>query len=204
MKILCFLMALCLMASTLKAQTNTDAEFLFKIWLFTDRENSNGVYKNDSLFTAFSKTIDLKLEKSEYNLLGIEYQFYFLRLYDIKNNKFIDNVSYKRDLALDEIKNYTIPVNKYIGQYVIGLNPKTGMSYRLSGFNGNDFMGFLSDFKEAFKLKYNRRLSSKKFLKQYHVEGIDFKCLYEGLKVKEVNRDKYPCLIRCSDPVSIQ
>ena len=121
----------------------------------------------------------------------------------LRDNKFINNVSYSRAIASNEIKNYSIPVNKYIGQYVIAINPRTGRSYRLSGFNGNDFLGFLSDFKEEFKQKNKSRLSNKKFLKGYYVEGIDFNCLYKGLKAQEVDRYKYPCLIRCSDPVSI-
>jgi hypothetical protein len=191
------------LTSVLKAQSNTDANFLFKVWLFTDRENSKESSKSDSFFAAFSAITELKLDKIDCNLFGIDYQFYFLKLYDIKNNKFIDNVSYSRAIASNETKDYIIPVNKYIGQYVITINPRTGMSYRIMGFNGNDFLGFLSDFKEEFKRKNKNRLSNKKFLKKYYVEGIDFNCLYKGLKAKEVDRHKYPCLIRCSDPVSI-
>ncbi len=203
MKILCFLIMICSKPLVLNAQSNTDANFIFKVWLFTDREGSKEASKSDSLFTAFNAITELNLDKIDCDLLGINYQFYHLRLYDIKNNKFINNVSYSRAIASNEIKNYSIPVNKYIGQYVIAINPRTGRSYRLSGFNGNDFLGFLSDFKEEFKQKIKSRLSNKKFLKGYYVEGIDFNCLYKGLKAQEVDRHKYPCLIRCSDPVSI-
>jgi hypothetical protein len=193
----------CSITSGVKAQSNVDANFLFKMWLFSDRESNNEFSKSDSLFIAFSTATELKLDKIECDLFGISYHFYFLRLYDIKNNKFINNVSYSRTIASNEIKNFIIPVNKYIGQYVISVNPKTGRSYRLSGFNGNDFLGFLSDFKEVFNQKNKSRLSNKEFLKKYYVEGIDFNCLYRGLKAKKIDKKNYPCLIRCSDPVSI-
>jgi hypothetical protein len=203
MKLLFLLIIVSLITSNLKAQSNIDESFLFKMWLFADRDINKEVLKNDSIFSTFNDITELNLDKIECKLLGSEYQFVFLTLYNIKNNNFLDNVTYKRNLSSDEVKNYFIPVNKYIGQYVLAINSKTGMSYRLSGFNGNDFLGFLSDFKEAYKLKYKKGLSDKEFLKQYHIEGIDFCCLYEGLKAKEVDRDKYSCLKRCSDPISI-
>ena len=75
---------ICSKPSVLNAQSNTDANFLFKVWLFTDREGSKEASKSDSLFTAFNAITELNLDKIDYDLFGINYQFCHLRLYDIK------------------------------------------------------------------------------------------------------------------------
>lgn len=187
-----------------KAQSNMPATFLFKLWLYVDKKNGDGSLKNDSLFIDFNKVVELKLDTIEYNLYDLDFNFYFLKLYDLANNNFTRNLSYNRKISSSEIKDYFIPVGKFIGHYAIAVNSKTGKSYRLAGFNGNDFLGFLSDIKEEYKRKHYRPLSTKKFLNEFHIRGLDFNCLFEGLKSEELDREKYPCLIRCSDPIGIK
>jgi hypothetical protein len=50
------------------AQVKTDAQSIFKMWLFLDKENSDyrgidtSVSKNDSLYNAFRHLVNLKLD----------------------------------------------------------------------------------------------------------------------------------------------
>ena len=78
------------------------------------------------------------------------------------------------------------------------------MTYRLKGFNGNDFLSFLRDFKEIYKRKTDKAISSNKLIKKYKIPDVNFKCLYKGLRAKNIDIQKYPCLIRFSDPVQIE
>ena len=87
--------------------------------------------------------------------------------------------------------------------YVLALNPKTGISYCLSGFDVNDFLGFLSDFKASYFNDTGKKLKTSKFIKNYKVENLDFECLYKGLKTDGIDREKHPCLIRCSDRIKM-
>ena len=188
----------------LNAQKNVSAKFLFKMWLYIDRNNGEGGEKTDSLFKKFDQVVEINLDTVAYKLYDIDLHFYFLKLYDLNNNKFTRNLSYNRNVSSDELKNLVIPVGKFIQHYVIVISSKTGRSYRLSGFNGNDLLAFLSDFKEEYKAKHYTSLSTKKFLKEFHVPDLDFDCLFQGLKAKEIDRDKYPCLMQCSEPIGVR
>lgn len=184
--------------SLVHGQAVIDQQLLFKTWLFVDSEQP----KTDTLLHALIKSIDLSLTQAESNQFGIPISFYYLKVYDSKQNKVVaDAVTYKDDKP--PTHDFGIPVNKYIGQYVIALNKNTNKSYRLLGFNGNDFMMFLEDFKEEFYRKHGEKLSNKRFLNTYHVNDIDFHCVYEGLRSRDLDRNKYRCLIRCSDPIAI-
>ena len=181
-----------------QGQAEVDQQLLFKTWLFLDSEQS----KIDTLLKTLIKSIDLNISQVESSQFGIPISFYYLKVYDTKANKVMtDAVTYKD--GKEPTLEFGIPVNKYVGQFVLALNKTTNKSYRLIGFNGNDFMMFLEDFKEEFYKKRKERLSNKQFLKSYHVSDIDFNCLFDGLRGKDLDRTKYPCLIRCSDPITI-
>lgn len=77
--------------------------------------------------------------------------------------------------------------------YIIAVDKKSKMSFRLKGFLINDILPFSEYFYQS---------SSVNDLKDYEVEGLDLKCLLESLKNKTIipNRKKYPCLEICTDP----
>lgn len=185
------------------SQIKTDAVSVFKMQLFLDNKNvkfkeSEKSIKNDSLYKAFSDVVVLKLDtlniKGEYTLiksaLSPKYQFFQLKEH-----------SYKKELNEKELQMYWIFGDKICS---IAINQETGKSYRLLGFNTNDFMSFLSDFREDYKEKQGEKLSVKQFLKNYIVNKLDFNCLYKGLKNNEKDIRKYPCLVRASDPIWIK
>jgi hypothetical protein len=201
MKNITIVLIIYLILPRLSAQVKTDAVSIFKMQIFLDKKNADfrGMdstsVKGDSLYRSFCDVVELKLDTlkitGNYDLtksaLAPKYQFYRLLEY-----------SYNRKLNNNEQQFYWIFGR---GVSIIAINQKTGISYRLKGFNGNDFLGFLSDLKEEYKEANDEKLTTKQFLNSYKVESMDFQCLYEGLISSELDRNKYPCLKRESDPV---
>jgi len=200
-----FLLFFCALSfNNLNAQSKTDIESIFKMQLFLNRKNvqfrtmDSSIVKNDSLYKVFEEVTNLKIDtlKLENKITGDfeeEFQFFKLSIDEIRNN---------RKLINDEFQ--------YIGFgsgmcdfYILALNRKTGISYRLSGFDVNDFFGFLSDFKVSYFNSTGKKLKTSKFIKNYKVENLDFECLYKGLKIDGIDRKKYPCLMRCSDRIKM-
>lgn len=187
-----------------KAQSKNNIKDIFIMQLFLNKKNSNigntspSIIKNDSLFDVFKEILDIKIDTLKINnsLTGVlenEYKFFRLDEKNVNYNpKF--NLNEHRYLLLD------VMINTY---YVLAVNTKTGASYRLSGFDTNDFLGFLNDFKEEYLNSNFIKLKNSMFLKKFRVEYLDFKCLYEGLNSKKRDREKYECLKRCSDPLKI-
>lgn len=184
------------------SQIETDAVSTFKMQIFMDKKSvtfeSDISIKNDSLYNAFSDNIILKLDtlkiKGEYTLVesALSPQFKFFQLI---------GHSYKKKLSELELKLFWVFGDKIC---TIAINQETGKSYRLMGFNTNDFLSFYSDYKEEFEKKQEKNLKIKKFLKDYKVEKLDFECMYKGLKNIYIDRVKYPCLARASDPIWIE
>lgn len=186
------------------SQLRTEAVSIFKMNLFLDKKNSDFrgmnplVVKNDSLYKEFSNLIRLKLDTlkvyGDYNLINssVGHNLMFFKVSVGVNNK--NNITYVRELTSEESQFFGFFANVF-DTYVIAINQKNGKCYKLEGFGTNDFLGFLSDFKE----EYNGELSTKHFLKNYRVEGLDFECLYKGLKSKKRDIKKFPCLTRVSD-----
>lgn len=195
------------------AQLKIDAVSVFKIHLFINSkiEIIKGVDStiviNDSLYKAYSNAIDLKLDTLKVtgnweltkSVFSSQYQFYQLLAYDNQKKSYTQNIVYKRKLNSSEEHFMIIK-----GSCILAINQKTGLSYKLKGFNSNDFLNFLSDFKEAYKESTGNKLSTSEFLKNYKVDGLNFECLYLGLKQDKIDREKYPCLKRMSDPVWIR
>ena len=198
------------------AQLKTDPQSIFKMFLFLNRSNvsfrgmDKRVSKNDSLYKAFSEVTYLKLNKLkvlknrfEKQTAVPEFDYYELKMYDTAKKDYTNNVTYKRTLTSNEGQFFGV----YIGgcdEYIIAINRTTGDSYRLKGFNINDFLAFFVDFKEvytnqSYTEKGEEHLNIRKFLKNYQIEDLDFECLYDGLTSKEIDRDKYPCLKRVAD-----
>jgi hypothetical protein len=184
------------------SQDSIDVKSTFKMWLFLDMESvhllhkKEAVVKNDSLYSLFKESRDYlfdTLASKDFKYFG--YEFYSTML--------------SNSILLKDLKGDT---GQYLGlftgtmdTYILCVNKKTGKSYRLSGFNGNDFLNFLSDACEGFN-SYSISIAPiprNYILDNYHVDGLDFRCLYDGLRAKKMDRNKYRCLKRCSDPISI-
>ncbi|KAA5536541.1 hypothetical protein F0919_02415 [Taibaiella lutea] len=185
--------------NSLNAQKNTDPVSLFKMMLFLDKDNvvfrgmDTNVVKNDSLYDVFRDYYNISFDtlKPNNNLALRDYfQFYRLDIRKLKGNRKLQN-------------NEAQYIGIFTGtmqEYILAMNLETGICYRLQGFRGNDFLMFLTDFKDMYKEKEQKPLSNSTFLKKYNVDGLDFECLYKGLRAKDYDSEKYPCLKRCSDP----
>jgi hypothetical protein len=183
------------------SQQNTDGKFLFKMWFFVEHVNQHSRKEDDfpvkdsSLFSLFEAAINIKCDTLKSN--GFTSNYTFLSVAPLKNN------SSRNDSALTYSKTTqllyaSVPVNNCEG-YVLCVNTISGRSYRLQGFYGNDFFSFLQEVKEEYQKTFSKSLSTKSFLKNYYVEGMDFNCINKGLSSGEVYPKKYPCLKKCSD-----
>ena len=188
---------------TLKAQSSVDIEDIFKLQLFLDKKSSShsstkDLVKNDSLYQVFSNSIELYIDTLEVESKLYEFRdpFQYYKI-DLKN------VTQKLSSEDYEIQSLSLFYG-FNSICILAINPKTGLTYRLRGFNGNDYFTFLQDFKEIYKGQTGNTLSSNKLIKKYKLPEVDFKCLYKGLKANSRDTRKYPCLIRYSDPVRIE
>jgi hypothetical protein len=203
-----FFLLLCISAS---AQIKTDAQSIFKMLLFLNKHNSHyrgidtNLSKNDSLYNAFRHLVNLKLDTLKitrntftYQLNVPDFSFYELSIYNYSTGKFTNHLTHNREYSVADGQLFGVGINAF-GSYVIAINNETGTSYRLKGFFSNDFLEFLSDFKESYDQNGKDRLSTKQFLEGYKIEHVDFQCLYEGLTSEKADRTKYPCLLRGTD-----
>lgn len=76
--------------------------------------------------------------------------------------------------------------------YIIAIDKRDYKFYRIYGFVQNDLLQLLS----------NNTIGKQ--INSYSVGGIDIKCIYEGLREKKINYDKYPCLKFCGQVESIK
>jgi hypothetical protein len=188
-----FLVIIFFTTISLFSQSMTDAEDIFKMHLFLDKQNisrndiEKNVVKNDSLFNAFKKNciiiIDtLKIEAPKYLPLDGDFTFFMIK-----------NIDYKKDMTKSELWYLKVDFNLDY-KYIIAINKETGRSYCLSGFHKNDFFIFFSDLSKAYRFFNFKKLKISFFLKNYKVENLDFECLYKGLKKREIDKDRFPCL----------
>ncbi|MGF7076202.1 hypothetical protein [Mucilaginibacter sp. 3215] len=184
----------------LSAQQTTDAGFIFKTWLFLEHKNNKSRYateyavKDSALFDLFQNGLALKFDTLRMNGFGADYIFLAVS-FTKKAEPYKRSVVYK---APKEIGYISIAVDN-CQSYVICLNKSKGTSYRLSGFSGNDFLGFLHEFQGDYRASNGEGISVKEFLSRCTVATLDFACLYEGLTEKNKTGDIYPCLRSCSD-----
>ncbi|MGC4040334.1 MAG: hypothetical protein QM710_05990 [Flavobacterium sp.] len=195
----------CLCAFNLSAQSKNDVDYLVKMQLFLNKENvfsdklHPNIVKGDSLFHVFKDLIILKIDtlKVENGLAMLHSDDY--SFYRVKES----NIKYTKQLVKQEVNYFAINTELSDGEYIISINQNTGRLYRLAGFGTNDFMGFLTDFKDMYLNSNFKKLSTSKFFKNYIVQDLDFKCLYKGLRCGNSNSNKYPCLMKCNDPIRI-
>jgi hypothetical protein len=188
---------------------NINTESIFKMQIFMDsspyiyKENQN-VKRNDSIYSLFSDTYELKLNAlrtNHYYHYFDNFEFLELLIYDTNKGKFTDNVITRKEISND-IKPYSIGAGKG-NRYVLAVNVKNGKSYRVVGFNGNDFLELIRDFFEIYNFSATKRIESKQFIKNYEVDSLDLKCLFHGLISNNFDRTKFPCLTRVNDLIII-
>lgn len=178
------------------SQTIVDSNLKFKMLLFLNLHTQQGSYSD------FEKSFDLSLDTLklsgdiDYTELAFATKFEFYKIELKKSIRY--KIAYTKDSKFEGFP------QGYTDVYIIGVNMKNNRSYRLHGFDDNDFLAFLTDFLEEYNDDNIDKITVKKFLKNYKVEGLDFKCLYQGLKHAKIDREKYPCLKRVSDPVWIR
>lgn len=199
-----------------RAQSGTSIEDLFRLQLFLDKQNweryTEGVIKNDSLYQAFKESTQLNIDTlrviSKFDFPPLEQFRYFqidLRKKGMTQKKKLTELSAIQSLGFSA---------GFESVFILCINMETGVIYRLRGFNGNDFFSYLRDFAEVYNTytgHYRRmkKISNRKFFKNYQVSGLDFKCLYKGLISKKKFQNKYqysneyPCLRKCSEPTII-
>lgn len=163
---------------------------IFKMQLFLDKKinKDDNVVKDGSLYTEFVNKVDIKLDLLKSRGFNETIKFYYL---DADKNI---------SLKIDPYSNKDFFFQFHMGfytTYVLCVNIKNGKSYRILGFDGNDFLDFINDYTN------DKEISVKQFFKSCWVNGVDFECLYKGLKDREENRYKYPCLKRVSDPIVV-
>lgn len=77
-------------------------------------------------------------------------------------------------------------------EYILAINKGSLYTFKLKGYQLNDFNSFLNFL---VKNGYKKINGSKSFSKNYEVSGLDFDCLYSSLNVKSKNDfEKFPCL----------
>lgn len=185
------------------AQHSTNVQDIFKMMIFLNKENApigkDSSIKNDSLYRIFSQRIILKIDtlKVTNNLKDL-YNYKDLGFYSVNES----DIRYQGNLLGNDIN--FIGTNCGLTKlFIIAVDNKRGYSYRLAGFDTNDFFAFLYYFKEIYQNNNFKKLTTNAFLKNYQVESLDFYCLNKALRMKKIDRIKYPCLGRCNDPIQI-
>jgi hypothetical protein len=188
------------------AQKSTDVNSIFKMLLFLNKPNVHyekegplNAIKDDSLYLRFKDIVELTPEKlpASWELESFmedEYTFYKVDLAIASSKHYKMQLEYREEQILGLFHGtYTT--------YIIAIDDTRGKCYRITGFDQSDFLAFLMDFKELYDNKTSKSLSTNKFLKNFIVEGVDFSCLYDGLRENKRDTKKYPCLKRVNDPV---
>ena len=180
------------------SQENTDGSYLFKIWLFIEKMNvvtlNSNSYptKDSSLFNLFDKNIRILPDTIESK--GFPDRYIFLSL-GVKKTS-VNNSNRGSKIIRGDSASYFFFPNE-CDEYIICIDKVSGLSYRLKGFRGNDFFSLMMEIKRQYRALYKENLDDKDFFSLYKVEGLDFRCIYEGLKSFNFQSDKYECLKPC-------
>lgn len=180
-------------------QKGVDGDFIFKMQLFLEKANVVNIkgfeQKDQKLLSFFSNNIKLRLDTLQ--SYGFSGNYIFLGL-SMKNGVMYNDTIMKSDSSFllfieNDCSNYVLAVNKY-----------SGKSYRLKGFNGNDFFNLFIDINKQLERLNQKKITIKAFLKNYTVTSIDFECLYNAFKFGRYDKEKYPCLKGCEvEPTTI-
>ena len=180
----------------LKAQNNIDIDDIFKMQLFLDRKNimhssTFNITKNDSLYKEFKESLTLEIDtlKNVNNLSVFIDPFKYYKI----DLRFLYQKIPKSDSSVQSL---SLPLGMTT-ILIIAVNQNNGLTYRLKGFNGNDFFNYFRDVKSIYFKQIGISLSKNKFINKYSVENLDFRCLFKNI-------EDSPCLIKYSEPIRIE
>jgi len=181
------------------SQDSTDGKFIFKMWFYIEHVNQelrtvkNFPVKDSSLFSLYNNFLDLNFDTLKCE--GFNKNYIFLAVVSYKNDSLVKEnaIIYKKSGNLSYL---SIPIN-YCEGYVLCINKKSGRSYRLKGFIGNDFWDFLADVKEQYFTDNNMVLANKIFFKNYKTDSLDYECIYQGLISGNQDKKNNSCLRSC-------
>ncbi|MBR2262627.1 MAG: hypothetical protein IJ916_13130 [Paludibacteraceae bacterium] len=146
--------------------------FLMEPWIIKSQEEK---FDLQEFYNAFDFKIFEIGDDSWCKIMGLE-KYYVLDSFKVSNT----------DLIREEFLKDSV--------YIVAINGRK--VYRLKGFSCNDF-----PFLMKFYLEENEKYSVKEILQDlnrcYNTNSniyIDFECLYEAFRSKEINYDKFPCL----------
>ncbi|MEO6455731.1 MAG: hypothetical protein ABIN97_16745 [Ginsengibacter sp.] len=194
----CLIFSIICLHTTAFSQKSADGTFLFKTWFYIEHINDDSRYASDfpvkdsSVFSLFINNIILRLDTLSSN--GFSNDYVFLAVNLNRQTSVVDS-SIMYDMKTKFLKYIVIPA--FCNRYVLCVNKINGMSYRIQGFAGNDFLILMKDIKEEFYLKTKSELKTTAFLKDYSASNIDFQCIYKGLQSNQAGSKKYPCLFNC-------
>jgi len=174
------------------SQQMQDYSTLFKMQLFMNNwvvyndRNYDVVVKTDTLFMVINRNMKVTLHS--------------LKTEGFPDGLLFFEVDAEEDIKYNDKPDYLIK-GGCCGKYVFCIDTFEFTLYRISGFENSDFLYFLDKYEWQWKL---RPFTIGKFIEKYKVEGVDFKCLYNGLRDGRLfDKYKYPCLKRVGDPVTI-
>lgn len=168
-----------------------DVESVYKMHLFLNALplSVDKLIKNDSLYFKYSSNITLDLKKLDSKFFHDNYHFYSL---DAENGIHYNSV---------DIFPYGGHMPFLATEYILCINVQNGRTYRLKGFDGNDFLDFMYDC-----IENDQAESVRDFLKWNKVEGLDFKFLNKALRARKrpyADRYRHPEVLgRVNDAVS--
>lgn len=184
-----------------------DYEHIFKNWIYLEKKSDLLIskdefkfltIKNDSIYELFKNNTALKISDVNNNLpKNFVVKQLILNEKNIKNN----NELTPHDASIKGFS-YT---NQCLGSLILIFNIKTGISYRISGFKGNDTLTFLFDFKDSLYESTEKQYTENKIINSYYIEDVDLKCLLKGLRSKNPKDTvKFPCLQSCLGEIIVE
>lgn len=170
------LIACCILSATAYGRVSVDKYMLVKNLLMMEPYITNDTISVVDFYSFF----DFKLTIIEEDLVGDEdakITYYVLDSFEVKNKKIINE---------DILKNK---------EYVIAI--EGNMVYRIKGFSVNDFPFLLKRYLESNLNQgksVNDVIANMNATCNFWSEYVDFDCLYDAFRSKEINYDKHPCL----------
>lgn len=194
---------------------NINFEHIFKNWIYLEKSSNylkdiNSIetitIKNDSVYRAFMINVRLNLTDVSSNLP----KKFVVRSLEMNDRNITNN---DRNITNNDknLNPYNIGIVSFIysvqcyGKMTLVFDLETGMSYRVTGFNGNDLLSLIDSLKDYHFKNEDKVLKRKTIIKNYFIEDVDLMCLYNGLISEDsFNHIKYPCLKSCLDEIVVE
>lgn len=144
------------------------------------QENIISCQKISDLVGKIKPNIELIAEDNFYNLSLYNFEFGHNSFEQDSSN--VDNCVFHTSNCL---------------QYMIIYNQKEKISYRIKGFNGNDFLFLIRDL----KVESSRKIKNKELVESLFplVDNLDLNCIYHSLLKRNWDSE---CLKVCNKPIA--